>query len=362
VAIFDSREFAEHDEVCFYRDRRSGLSSIVAIHDTTLGPAVGGCRMWPYHSEEDAVRDALRLSRGMTYKNALADLPFGGGKSVILGDSRNDKSEALLLAFGRFIEGLGGRYIAAEDVGLSVRDLEVVSRETRYVAGLAHGQGGGGDPGPFTAQGVLVSIRVAVEHRLGRSSLEGVRVAVQGVGNVGMHLCRALHQEHAELVVADLNAEAVAAAVSQFGARAVHPEDLLSEDVDVFAPCAMGAVLGDTAVRELHAKVVVGSANNQLARPHHGDELWRRDVLYAPDYVANAGGVINVASELSGEYEPDVVMDRVEAIGERLRGILVAAETKGQAPFRVADAMAREKIEVARAARRDLRGQSAETG
>jgi leucine dehydrogenase len=355
VTVFDATELADHEQVSFCRDLRSGLFAIVAIHDATLGPAVGGCRMWPYASEEDAVRDALRLSLGMTYKNALADLPLGGGKSVILGDPGRDKSEALLRAFGRFIDTLGGRYIAAEDVGFSVRDVELVGRETRYVAGVSSGRAASGDPSPFTAQGVLVALRVAVEHALGCTSLDGLRVAVQGVGKVGMQLCRALHQENADLVVADVNPEAVGAAVAHFGARAVHPEDILSEDVDVFAPCALGAVLDDDALGKLRANVVVGAANNQLAQSHHGDALLKRGVLYAPDYVVNAGGIINVAAEISGEYEPDVVMERIQGIGERLRGILVEADSKGEPPVRVADALAREKIEAARAARHSAR-------
>ena len=354
MSIFDSQDFADHDQVSFCRDRSAGLFAIIAIHDVTLGPAVGGCRMWPYASEEDAIRDALRLSRGMTYKNAMAELPHGGGKSVILGDPRRDKSEALLRAFGRFVESLGGRYVAAPDVGMSVRDMDIMSGETRHVAGVSNRSRASGDPSPFTAHGVFAALRVAVEHHLQRQSLEGLRVALQGVGSVGMHLCQLLHEQGAALVVADVNPEAVAEAVARFGARAVRPEDIYAEDVDVFAPCALGAVLDDESVAKLGAPLVVGSANNQLARPRHGDELARRGVLYAPDYVVNAGGIINVAAEIAGDYDPDVVLERVERIGERLRDILCEAQLKGEAPFRVADAMAHEKIEVARAAcRRD---------
>ena len=350
MSIFDSQDFADHDQISFCRDRSSGLFAIIAIHDVTLGPAVGGCRMWPYASEEDAIRDALRLSRGMTYKNAVAELPHGGGKSVILGDPRRDKSEALLRAFGRFVETLGGRYVAAPDVGMSVRDMDIMSGETRHVAGLSNRSRASGDPSPFTAQGVFAALRVAVEHRLQRSSLEGLRVALQGVGSTGMQLCRLLHEQGAALVVADVNPEAVAEAVARFGARAVRPEDIHAEEVDVFAPCALGAVLNDESVAKLGASLVVGSANNQLARPRHGDELARRGVLYAPDYVVNAGGIINVAAEIAGDYDPDVVLERVERIGARLRDILCEAQLNGEAPFRVADAMAREKLEVARAA------------
>ncbi|HEY5658006.1 MAG TPA: Glu/Leu/Phe/Val dehydrogenase dimerization domain-containing protein [Myxococcota bacterium] len=351
MSIFDSQDFADHEQVFFCRDRGAGLSAIVAIHDSTLGPAVGGCRMWPYATEDDAVRDALRLSRAMTYKNAMADLPHGGGKSVILGDPQRDKSEALLRAFGRAIEGLGGHYIAAEDVGISVRDIEIMGRETRHVAGVSNRNRASGDPSPFTAQGVFAALRVAVEHRLERASLEGLCVAIQGVGSVGMQLCGLLHEAGVELVVTDVNPQAVAEAVSRFGARAVRPEDIYTEPVDAFSPCALGAVLNDETVPKLGAWLVVGSANNQLARPRHGDELASRGVLYAPDYVVNAGGIINVAAEIAGDYDPDVVLEHVERIGERLRGILREAQIKGEAPFRVADAMAREKLEAARAAR-----------
>ncbi len=351
MSIFEAEDFADHDQVSFCRDRSAGLFAIIAIHDVTLGPAAGGCRMWPYASEEEAIRDALRLSRGMTYKNVMAELPHGGGKSVILGDPRTDKSEALLRAFGRFVESLGGRYIAAEDVGMTADDMDIVAGETHHVAGSNRSRASG-DPSPFTAHGVFAALRVAVEHQLQRSSLEGLRVALQGVGSVGMHLCRLLHEQGAELVVADVDPEAVAEAVARFGARAVGPEDIYAEDVDVFAPCALGAVLDDESVAKLRASLVVGAANNQLARPHHGDELARRGVLYAPDYVVNAGGIINVAAEIAGDYDPDAVLERAERIGERLREILCQAQIKGEAPFRVADAMAHEKLEAARAGRR----------
>ncbi|MDH3519814.1 MAG: amino acid dehydrogenase [Myxococcales bacterium] len=351
MSLFDSEDFAEHEQVVFCRDGCSGLSAIIAIHDTTLGPAVGGCRMRRYAFEDDAIRDALRLSRAMTYKNAMAELPLGGGKSVILGDPSSDKSEALLRAFGRCVDALGGRYVVAEDMGIGVRDIEIVARETRHVAGVSNRGGAGGDPSPFTAQGVLIGMRVAVEHRLGRSALDGLRVAVQGVGAVGAHLCRLLHEENAELIVADRNPAAAAAAVAAFGARAVHPEDLLAEEMDVFAPCALGGVLDDAATCALRASIVAGAANNQLAQPKHGDRLAERGVLFVPDYVINAGGMLNVAAELAGDYEPDAVMESIAAIAERLRGILREADAKGVAPFRIADARVREKLDAARLGR-----------
>jgi glutamate dehydrogenase/leucine dehydrogenase len=291
LSIFDSQDFADHDQVSFCRDRSSGLFAIIAIHDVSLGPAVGGCRMWPYACEEEAIRDALRLSRGMTYKNAMAELPHGGGKSVILGDPRRDKSEALLRAFGRFVESLGGRYVAAPDVGMSVHDMDIMSGETRYVAGVSNQSRASGDPSPFTAHGVLAALRVAVEHRLQRSSLEGLRVALQGVGSTGMQLCQLLHEQGAALVVADVNPQAAAEAVARFGARAVRPEDIHAEDVDVFAPCALGAVLNDESVAVGAARCAVrtglrgqrrrdhqrGGRDRRHLRPGRGVEARRED-------------------------------------------------------------------------------------
>jgi leucine dehydrogenase len=344
VTLIDRGGDAEHEQVLFCRDARAGLSAIIAIHDTTLGPAVGGCRMWRYACEDDALRDALRLSQAMTYKNALAELPYGGGKSVILGDPATQKSAALLRAFGGFVERLAGRYVVAEDVGIGVADVEVMARETRFVAGVSKHTARRGNPAPLTAQGVLIGVRVAAERRLGRSDLDGVRVAVQGVGSVGMHLCRLLHEANAELVVADVLPRAAAEAVARFGARAVHPEDLWDEEMDIFAPCALGGAIDADVAHRLRACIVAGSANNQLADPCHGDLLDTRGVLYVPDYVVNAGGMIHVAAELAGDYEPDSVLEQITAIGHRLRRILDAAADKGIPPFRVADAMAREKL------------------
>jgi leucine dehydrogenase len=305
--------------------------------------------MWPYESEQDAIRDVLRLSRAMTYKNAMADLPLGGGKAVILCDPRRAKSERLLRAFGRFVESLGGRYITAEDVGVSVADMEIVARETRHVAGRSLGRAAGGDPSPFTARGVLLGIGAAIRHRLGRESLAGLRVAVQGVGHVGLHLCRLLYEKGADLFVSDVDRTAVERAVTETGAKAVSAADIFREDVDVFAPCALGAALNDRTIRLLRAKIVAGAANNQLAEPRHAMALAERDVLYAPDYVINAGGIINVAEEISGHYELARVLGRVERIGETLTRVFRRASESGEDTASVADAMAREKIEAARA-------------
>jgi len=349
MTVFEAPEFAEHDEVVFCRDSRSGLRAIIAIHDTAFGPAVGGCRMWPYETETEAIRDALRLSRGMSYKSAMAGLPLGGGKSVIIGDPRRDKTEALLRAFGRCIDRLGGRYVAAEDVGLSVEDIETIGLETRHVAGLSMSRGASGDPSPLTACGVYEGMRAAVRHRLGREGLGGLRIAVQGLGHVGMRLCEHLHQEGAELLVADLDAGAVEAAVRAFGAKAVPADLILAQEVDVVAPCALGAVLDDESIPRLRARVIAGAANNQLAEERHGVELAERGILYAPDYVINAGGIINVAGEVCGDYDLARSMERVAAIADTLHAIFDEARRRGEATSRVADRIARARLEAARA-------------
>jgi leucine dehydrogenase len=348
---FDAERFADHEEVVFCHDRESGLHAIIAIHDTSRGPAVGGCRMWPYATLDDALRDALRLSHGMSCKSALAGLPFGGGKAVILGDPARDKTPELLRAFGRFVDGLGGRYVAAEDVGIGVRDVEVMAGETLHVAGLVSGAAASGDPSPVTARGVHAGMRAAVAHGLGRRDLSGLRVAVQGVGSVGIHLCERLHADGARLLVADVNPGAVRCAVERFGAEAVEPEWILGADVDVFAPCALSRVIDDVALTRLRARIVAGAANDQLDEPRHGDALARRGVLYAPDYVINAGGIVNILGELSGRYEQSAVHARVDAIGERLLSILRESDATGQAPGRVADARAHSILDAARAER-----------
>jgi leucine dehydrogenase len=348
MTVFQSDAFDGYEQVVFCRDPEAGLSAILAIHDTTLGPAVGGCRMWPFASEAEALRDVLRLSRGMTYKSALAGLPFGGGKSVILGDPRRDKTEALLSAFGRCVDRLGGRYVVAEDVGIGVEDVEIIARQTRHVAGRDRGPDAGGDPSPLTAHGVFVGMRAAVKHRLGAATLRGLRVAVQGLGHVGERLCACLRRDGAQLVVADIDERAVRTAVERHGARAVDPAALCAQDVDVFAPCALGGVLNDATLPRLRAGIVAGAANNQLAEDRHGDELAARGVLYAPDYVINAGGIISVALEIEGARDPGHALEQVTRIHGRLLGIFGEAEARGVAPHRVADAMARARIAAAR--------------
>jgi len=339
------RERDAHEQVLSFHDPATGLHGVVAIHDRTLGPAMGGCRMWPYADEAAAVRDAMRLSRGMTFKNAVAGLPIGGGKAVIIGDPRTDKTEALFRAFGRFVHTLQGRYVTAEDVGVSVQDMEWVRQETPYVAGL---RGASGDPSPMTARGVFVGIQSAARHRLGATSLRGVRVAVQGLGHVGSHLCRELHQAGASLIVSDIHQDAVSAIVEQYDAVAVAPDAILGVDADVFAPCALGAVLNDRTIADLRVAIVAGAANNQLESERHAEALRQRGILYAPDYVINAGGIINAASELEGPYDRHRVLARVEGIAGTLDHIFARAESDQVSPAEVADALALERLSAAR--------------
>jgi len=338
---------AEHEAVVFRRDVETGLRAVIAIHDTRLGPAAGGCRCWHYATENEALADALRLSRGMTYKNALADIPFGGGKSVIMGEAGKRPSEAQLRRFGCWIDELGGCYITAEDVGMRVADMRIIAWETAYVSGL--GQSGiGGDPSPATAEGVHHGLKAAVRRRLGVSSLRGVRIAVQGLGNVGFHLARRLSEEGAHLVVADLDPERVSRAVSEFGAVAVAADAIAEQDVEVFAPCALGGVLSEESVERLRASVVAGSANNQLLTPEVAGMLADKGVLYAPDYVINAGGVISIAAEylrLDGHHGAAWITERLEGIPTRLETIFVEADRSGNTTDQVAERMAHRILE-----------------
>lgn len=350
--VFGAPDFDDHELVLFGRDKDSGLRAIVAVHDTAFGPACGGCRMWPYATEAEAVRDVLRLSRGMSYKNAMAGLPLGGGKSVIIADSRTDKTEDLLRAFGRVVDSLGGRYIAAEDVGITVADVQVMGQATRHVAGLNKGHDASGDPSPFTAYGVYLGIKAAVRHRLGTDSLKGVRVAVQGLGNVGGHLVRRLAEDGAVLFVSDIHADAVARAVDAHGATPVDPAAIHAAEVDVFAPCALGAGINPGTLPAIRAAVIAGGANNQLATDDMGAALRQRGILYAPDYVINAGGIINVAGEVLHGYDRAEVLRQVERIPATLTDIFRRAERADRPTSAIADEMARERLAAARAGRR----------
>ena len=347
MAVFSRSDFADHEQVVFVSDDKSGLKAIIAVHNSNLGPALGGCRMWPYASEEEAIRDVLRLSRGMTYKSAMANLKLGGGKSVIIGNPRTQKTPELLAAFARALEQLNGRYIAAEDSGTSVADMKYMTQFTRHVAGIhdkPSDQGmRSGDPSPATAYGTFIGIKAAVKERLGRDSLEGLRVAVQGVGNVGFDLARQLKAAGAQLWVTDIHREPLLQAGKELGATVVAPEEVFGLDVDVFAPCALGAILNDATIPQLKASIVAGAANNQLAEPRHGVELMKRGILYAPDYVINAGGIIDVYHERIG-FDRAALIKHIEGIEDNLMEIFERARKEERPTGEVADAIAEERF------------------
>ena len=320
------------------------MFAIIAVHDTTLGPALGGLRMWPYASEEEALFDVLRLARGMTYKSAAAGLRFGGGKAVIVGDSRTSKTPALLRRFGEFVAELGGRYITAEDVGIDTHDIEIVREVTPHVAGLREQSG---DPSPFTALGVLVSIRAAIQHLSGRDDLSGRRVMVQGVGNVGLHLVRALREAGAEVFACDVNEHALRAAVA-VGARGVSASEAYTTPVDVYAPCALGATLNPATIPQLRCAVVCGAANNQLLDDaRDGRALHERGILYAPDFVVNAGGIINISVEKSGAYDQKLALRLTEDIRHTVAMIFAMSDDRSL-PHETAMRVAEAKLRAAR--------------
>ena len=336
-------DFENHEQIFRISEPTSGLHAFIAIHDRSLGPALGGCRMWPYATETEAMTDALRLSHGMTLKAAMAGMAVGGGKSVIIGDYRTDKSETMFRAFGIALNMLQGKYVTGEDVGVSVQDVDWMKAESRFAVGGT--EGGGGDPSPMTAYGVHTGVKVAVAHRLRRSNLAGLTVAVQGLGKVGYDLCRRLHADGARLIVADIDAKAVARAESEFGAVAVGTDEIVRANADVFAPCALGAVLNDETMPQLKAVVVAGSANNQLLEDRHGESLRSYGILYAPDYVINGGGLIAVAMEIApGGYDDELVRRKTGNIGDTLAEIFARADREKVATNAVADRIAMERI------------------
>ncbi|MCL1700598.1 Glu/Leu/Phe/Val dehydrogenase [Lysinibacillus sp. Bpr_S20] len=343
MEIFKYMEKYDYEQLVFCQDEASGLKAIIAIHDTTLGPALGGARMWTYASEENAIEDALRLARGMTYKNAAAGLNLGGGKTVIIGDPFKDKNEEMFRALGRFIQGLNGRYISAEDVGTTVSDMDLIHEETNYVTGISPAFGSSGNPSPVTAYGVYRGMKAAAKEAFGSESLEGRTISVQGLGNVAYKLCEYLHNEGAKLVVTDINQAAIDRVVNDFGATAVAPEEIYSQEVDIFSPCALGAILNDETIPQLKAKVIAGSANNQLQDSRHGDYLHELGIVYAPDYVINAGGVINVADELYG-YNRERAMKRVEGIYDSIEKIFEISKREGIPTYLAANRLAEERI------------------
>lgn len=342
--LFETLETSGHEQVVFCHSRDAGLRAIIAIHNTTLGPALGGVRMRPYASTDDALADALRLSRTMTYKNALAGLNVGGGKAVIIGDQRKDKTEVLFRAFGRYVDSLGGRYITAEDVGTDVNDMENIYLESEYVTGVHQVHGGSGDPAPFTAYGALQALMAAMQHKLGHEEVGKVSIAVQGLGHIGMELVKLLRDRGAKLFVTDLDPVLVERAVTEYGAEAVKPDDIYDVNADVFAPCALEGAINAQTLPRLKCKIVCGTANNQLSTPEIGDELHARGILYAPDYAVNAGGVMNVSLEIDG-YNRERAMRLIRSIYHNLGRIFALSQQEGIAPQRAADRIAETRIQ-----------------
>ncbi|MBV9570276.1 MAG: Glu/Leu/Phe/Val dehydrogenase [Alphaproteobacteria bacterium] len=343
MSAFEAADFDHHETVAFFDDKASGLRAIISIHSTALGPACGGTRMYPYANGDEALTDVLRLSRGMSYKSAIAGLPLGGGKAVIIGDPATDKSEAKLLAYANAVNTLGGRYITAMDVGIGPKDLPIVARRTKYVAGFDQPGKTGGDSGPLTALGVFVGLKAAVKHKFGTDSTKGMRIAIQGMGKVGMGLAKQLHQEGAQLLVSDVDRQAAAKAAETFKAEVVSPDAIVTADCDVFSPNALGAILDDRTVPALRAKVVAGGANNQLARDEHGESLRQRGVLYAPDYVINGGGIIRVAGQIFSWDDADIER-RVLGIADTVAEIFRRSDADSVPTNAIADRMAEERM------------------
>ncbi|NLI69085.1 MAG: Glu/Leu/Phe/Val dehydrogenase [Bacilli bacterium] len=349
MSLFEALERDGFEQVVFCNDVETGLKAIIAIHDTTLGPALGGVRMWNYNCEEEALHDVLRLAKGMTYKNAVAGLNLGGGKAVIIGDPKKDKSEALFRSFGRFVETLKGRYITAEDVGTFEEDMDYIHMETEYVTGTS--RKGAGDPSPVTALGIYYGMKQAAKEAFGSDSLKGLTIAVQGVGQVAYHLCKHLHEEGAELIVTDINEEAVERAVKEFAATSVKPDEIYDVDCDIFSPCALGGIINDETIPRLKAKVIAGSANNQLEKEEHGRILHEKGILYAPDYVINAGGVINVAEELAG-YNRQRALNKVKSIYNILETVFEISRQKNIPTSIAANELAEKRIKSMRKMKR----------
>ncbi len=339
MTLFNHPDFDQHETIAFHADEKTGLRAIIAVHNSTLGPSMGGCRMFPYANESQALTDVLRLSRGMTYKSALANIPVGGGKSVIIGDPHTQKTPELLLAMGDFIESQNGSYIGAEDSGTSVADLSIMSKKTKHISGIFTEGEHGGDPSPSTAYGVYKGIEVAVEHRLD-SNLKGVRVAVQGVGNVGYHLVKYLCDAGAEVVVADINQANLDRVTHEFGVKALPLDNILSAEVEVLSPCAMGGAINSNTINNINAVIIAGAANNQLKDEDLGSVLFERDILYAPDYVINAGGIVDCYYQNIGKATGAAVREHLEIIGENLDTIFTCSKTDGRPTSDIANDMA----------------------
>lgn len=343
MEIFELIESTEHEQLVFCSDKTVGLKAIIGIHDTTLGPALGGTRMWTYASDLDAVRDVLRLSKGMTYKAAVAGLNLGGGKAVLIGDPHKEKSEAMFRTYGRFVEGMGGRYITAEDVGTTVRDMDWIRQETRFVTGV-NGQGGSGDPSPVTAYGTYHGMKACAKFRYGSDSLAGKTVMIQGAGNVASFLAEYLTKENAKVLLTDIYEDKAHKLCERLGAQYVNPEDVYSVECDIFSPAALGGILNDETIPQLKCSIVAGGANNQLAREgEHARQLADRDILWAPDYVINAGGLMNVASELRG-YDREGVLRQAEGIYDIMLNILNRSQRDNVLTIEASNEIAEERI------------------
>ncbi len=344
MGYFEIISEKDHEQVVFCSNKEAGLKAIIAIHNTTLGPALGGTRMWSYTSDEAALNDVLRLSRGMTYKAAVSGLNLGGGKAVIIGDSATQKNELLFRTFGKFVEGLAGRYITAEDVGTSVRDMEFVRMETKYVTGISKALGGSGDPSPVTGYGVFVGMKACAKFKWGNDSLKGKKIAVQGAGNVARYLCEHLYNEGAEIFITDINDAKVKKVMETVKAQFVKPDQIYDIDADIFSPNALGAIINDNTISRIKAEIVAGGANNQLEKETvHGPKLIEKGILYAPDYVINAGGLINVANELEG-YRQDRALKQAEGIYDIISKILETSSKDNIPTYEASNKIAEERL------------------
>ncbi len=344
MELFPTMKNSNHEEIIFCSDSISGLKAIIAIHNTTLGPAIGGARMWHYNSEQEALEDALRLSRQMTYKSAVTGLNLGGGKAVIIGNPKTDKSELLFRTFGKFVNGLSGRFIVAEDLGTDVKDMEYVRMETKYVTGLSKAIGGSGDPSTVTAYGIFIGMKASANWLWGNDSLKGKKIAVQGVGSVGRYLCEHLYSEGAELFISDVEQEKISSLLHTVKAHVVPPDEIYDVDCDIFAPSALGLVINDQTIPRLNCKIVAGGANNQLAdEKKHAEDLRQKGILYAPDYVINSGGLINVANELEG-YRRDRAIQQAEGIYDILKRIYKISREENISTLLAANKIAEERL------------------
>lgn len=341
----------EYEKVVRCRDEASGLHALIAIHDTTLGPSLGGMRMWPYTSEDDALFDVLRLAKGMTYKSAIAQTGLGGGKSVILGDPKTDKSPELFKAMGRFVDSLEGRYITAEDMNIGIPDLEIVRQGTRWVTGLSRDSGSSGNPSPYTARGCIIGLTAVAEEIDGNPGLKGRRIVLQGVGAVGGRIAELLHEAEADVVICDINEERVAELSQRYGFESVPDETHLEVECEIYSPCARGAGINDTSIPNLRCKAVAGCANNQLLEPRHAQVLRERGILYAPDYVINAGGIINVSVELlPGGYDEAVALESIDCIHHNLRQVFEISRREDIPTNQAAARLAEERLAAGRSA------------